>query len=490
MLYSSCLFQDEAATNLLWKQKTEHLRHDSLKSNAGCSSWQRCTGFRVRQTSWVVAWGNARWRQTSEVAKSRRTLSWSPTHLQAETSCFSFVKSTETEEIFFNMTTYGLPRAVIQLLKTMEAYRDCLKWNVQEGTHKITLTLAWSFKTKPPPPQSGKEWLWNKIQVVQNKLRLTKSEDGLPMEVCRFLEAAGPVTPPRRPPLRRQFSLGKVTWHANQWHSMPSPGATRYPTTRHASLSPPPASRSFHKGLSTRFSWPGASSPMAIRGGSLDETQPTQPKASTPLRKSKTLDPASPPLVVAPHSITPIRRSNAIDYSDGVPSLPSFDSLDSPSCADESQCSSSSQRNNANPFYTHGHRSPSPRISPRPPPPPHSHSSPRVKLTYRTEAELEKSLEDLVERQRKENHSKLERIRYEWNKSMREAMADPITTHGPDEAETEPDTVDIRENGLDENNASTSDSDPDLNIPETNQTVQKCLSTCDSILYKHSTLIT
>ena len=338
------------------------------------------------------------------------------------------------------MTTYGLPRAVIQLLKTMEAYRDCLKWNVQEGSHKITLTLAWSFKTKGPPPQTGKEWLWNKIQNVQNKLRLTKSEDGLPHDVCRFLESAGPVNPPRRPPLRRQFSLGKVTWHANQWHSMPS--YTRYPTTRQASLSPPPSRSPFNRGLSTRFSWPGASSPVAIRGGSLDETQPTQPKTSTPIRRSRTCDHTT-----GPHSITPIRRSYAVDYSDGVPSLPSFDSLDSPSCADESQCSgASSQRNNSRP-----------------------------KITYRTESEIDKSLEDLVEKTKEENKSKLERIRFEWNKSMREAMEDPIVN-------------DLRENGVLEN--STSDSDPELNIPETNHTVQKCLSTCDNILYKHSTMIT
>ncbi len=345
------------------------------------------------------------------------------------------------------MTTYGLPKAVIQLLRTMETYRDCLKWNVQEGSHKITLTLSWSFKSKVPPPQTGKEWLWSKIQVMQSKLRMTKSEDGLPQDVCRYLEAAGPATPPRRPPLRRQFSLGKVTWHANQWHSMPS--TTRNPPPRQSSLSPPPSNRSTHKGLSTQFSWPGASSPMAIRGGSLDETQPTQPRASTPLRKSKTYDPST----MGPHSITPIRRSNAVDYSDGVPSLPSFDSIDSPSCADESQCSSSSQPRN------------------------HSQTFNRVKLTYRTEADIEKSLEDLVEKTQQENKSKLERIRFEWNKSMREAMEDPVMVDTDN---------DLRENGIDN---STSDSDPELNIPETNQTVQKCLSACDRIMYKHSTQI-
>ena len=341
--------------------------------------------------------------------------------------------------LLFNMATYSLPRAVIQLLKTMETYRECLKWNVQEGSHKITLTLVWNFKTKGPPSQTGKEWLWNKIQVVQNKLRLTKSEDGLPSDVCRFLESAGPVTPPRRPPLRRQFSLGKVTWHANQWNSMPT--YTRYPSTRQASLSPPSSRAAFHGNLSTRFSWPGASSPVAIRGGSLDETQPTTPKTVAPLRRSKTCE--QPPS--APHSITPIRRSDAVDYSDGVPSFPSFDSLDSPVCADLSQSSgTSAQRNN------------------------------HIKKVYRTESESNRSLENLDEGGRPDYMNKLGTTLLGWNTSMREAMEDPIVN-------------DFRENGVLENSIGDSDS---LNIPETTQTVQKCLSTCDNILYKNSTLIT
>ena len=325
----------------------------------------------------------------------------------------------------------------------METYRECLKWNVQEGSHKITLTLVWNFKTKGPPSQTGKEWLWNKIQVVQNKLRLTKSEDGLPSDVCRFLESAGPVTPPRRPPLRRQFSLGKVTWHANQWNSMPT--YTRYPSPRQASLSPSSARAAFHGNLSTRFSWPGASSPIAIRGGSLDETQPTVPKTKAPLRKSKTCDETSS----TPHSITPIRRSDAVDYSDGVPSFPSFDSLDSPLCADLSQSSGiSAQRNN------------------------------HIRIVYGTESEINGSLENLVaEGTKPENTGKLGTVQVGWNRSMREAMEDPIVN-------------DFRENGVLENSFTDSDIDLELNIPETSQTVQKCLSTCDNILYKNSTLIT
>lgn len=354
------------------------------------------------------------------------------------------------------MTTYGLPKAVIQLLRHMEAYRDCLKWNVSEGSHKVTLTLTWSFRNKPAPPQTGKEWLFSKLHVMQRTLRLTKSDDGLPHDVSKFLESASPcspATPPRRPPLRRQFSLGRVTWNANQWQNSKWQSMPTYPqrphVARQASLSPP-HQRNFVRGMSSRFSWPGASSPMAIRGESLDETQPTQPKTSTPLRRSKTCD--EPDRIYPPSEGYPPSRlpsTSDVGYPPSVPSLgPSLDSLDSPCATAESQYSNSSQRH-------------------------HNYSS--VKITYRSEADIERSLEDLAERTKEQNKTKLEQIRTEWNKSMKEAMQWPVMN-------------DLRENGP--LNNSTSDSEQEVDIPETNQTVQKCLTSCDKILYRNSTVIT
>jgi len=40
----------------------------------------------------------------------------------------------------------GLPRYVVAFLRHMEIHKDYLKWNIVEGSHKLTLTLTWNFR--------------------------------------------------------------------------------------------------------------------------------------------------------------------------------------------------------------------------------------------------------------------------------------------------------------------------------------------------------
>ena len=40
---------------------------------------------------------------------------------------------------------YGLPRKLINFLRQMEKYRDTLKWNINEGSHKLSLTMTWTM---------------------------------------------------------------------------------------------------------------------------------------------------------------------------------------------------------------------------------------------------------------------------------------------------------------------------------------------------------
>ena len=58
-------------------------------------------------------------------------------------------------------TNFGLPRYVIAILHIMEAHKDCLKWTVSERSHKLSLTLTWDFKYREG---KNKKTFWEKLQ--------------------------------------------------------------------------------------------------------------------------------------------------------------------------------------------------------------------------------------------------------------------------------------------------------------------------------------
>lgn len=113
--------------------------------------------------------------------------------------------------------TYGLPRYVLAFLYHMESHRDCLKWNIVEGSHKLTLTLTWNFrKTKT------KETLWERLQRTIGLGRNSKtdvSEDSgtpaVPRNVSHFIKHSAhgfpEVTPYKTAEIDDQGLLG-LSW--------------------------------------------------------------------------------------------------------------------------------------------------------------------------------------------------------------------------------------------------------------------------------------
>lgn len=83
----------------------------------------------------------------------------------------------------------GLPRYVIAFLYQMAHYPEYLRWNVTEGSHKITLTLTWNFScpaasAKRQTPLLLKTGLWDRLQ------RTLRRPDGssVPPEISTFLQ--------------------------------------------------------------------------------------------------------------------------------------------------------------------------------------------------------------------------------------------------------------------------------------------------------------
>ncbi len=123
------------------------------------------------------------------------------------------------------MATFGLPHYVLGLLQHMEEYKDCLKWNISEGSHKITLTLKWNFRklqsTHGTVP--GAESIWNK---VQRTLRIKSPEISyIPSGVSQFLSSS-PENRRRQQPWRRMVTanIRPFTWLRSSSLSLPTRG--------------------------------------------------------------------------------------------------------------------------------------------------------------------------------------------------------------------------------------------------------------------------
>ena len=298
---------------------------------------------------------------------------------------------------------YGLPRAVVTLLRHLEPHKDCMKWSISEASHKVTLTLTWNFRRH-------KESLWDRLQRT---LKFSKSEDAggpctVPSEVTKFLDQSPrQVNNRQHSPLKRQMSFGRFT-PTNTPAPPVSCTTSRRPLQRQASLhafSPPPPRG--YRSMSNRYSWPGASSPMSIRAPL---------RTSTPVTRANTL----------PHHIhgicSPVRPPLLRSHSDTTP-----------------------------------------------------HITPRIKLTYRSVDEIERSLEDLTEQTMEENRAELMHIRSEWDRTIHE---------WPQRAQSE--------NGTLCSSMDWSDSESEANLLMTigNDTILRCLTSCDKILYRNSTPIT
>ena len=362
------------------------------------------------------------------------------------------------------MSTYGLPRVVIQFLIHMQQHRDGLKWNITDGHHKITLTLTWTFRKN----KSSKETLWERIQRTLRLQRSDSDANGIPPELTKFLDSS-----PKRPLVMSPVKKSPSWSRAYRQHSLHSPPGG-------GSGGAGGGGGGGSNGLGRiRFSWPGASSPIAIR-------PPVQRQTSTPL-----------PVGYHRHG-----SPNLLTRSDSSASAPS-----------------------------------------------------RVRLSFRTEEDIERSLEDLMERTRVQTQEKLNAIREEWNRSMAECSSWPRRTQSADAPQvrrslstltTPRSSIELLDGTSDTASTSTAaaasssmmggvldarscvaavsgvmptpisrsasaenpsaaamaaaaavtgaaGTGPGANhkdIKGVNDTVQKCLSSCDKILYRHSTTIT
>ena len=91
--------------------------------------------------------------------------------LEARRSCISdrstLVEMTNAVTSDSDGMVLGLPRYVVTFLRHMESHKDHLKWNISEGSHKLTLTLTWNFRPAAASSASKKSKqasLWDRLQ--------------------------------------------------------------------------------------------------------------------------------------------------------------------------------------------------------------------------------------------------------------------------------------------------------------------------------------
>ena len=357
------------------------------------------------------------------------------------------------------MAALGLPRPVINLLRLMEPHKDCVKWNITEGSHKITLSLNWGFKKN----KSVRETLWDKLQRT---LKLSRSEDttGVPRHISAALHSSPRKSAPpstthnarqnnSRPPLRRQNSLPSTRSTPrpiSRSHTLPlnatysshcSPASVIMPSSNHY------ASANNHVGMSRQHSLPitshrtPSSSRVVSRQQSLHSMCTPDSDRDGMLSRFSWHGASTPESVGCPLSqSTPLQPQLSADMDQLTPSGASSPCLSRLSPANNS---SASQR---------------------------SSSVTRIKILYRTEEDIEKSLEDIMEKTRERTRQQLYAIRREWNRT--------ITDWDQIAADDAANVTTISSDSADED------------IGDVKCTVAKCLESCDKILYRHSTEIT
>ena len=290
--------------------------------------------------------------------------------------------------------TLGLPKHVSNFLRHMEIHKECLKWNITETSHKITLTLTWNFRK----PNKGKDSLWDRLQRTL-KMSRSVDDENVPSHASAFV-----VSPEReqRPPLQRNltwtgpFHNRQLTWSRSQSTGSTLSPPNRAPLRRQQNLQHAPLCRSVSISPS-RFTWPGESLSVDI------------PPRHTP----------SP---VTSHS--------------GRGAL------------------------------TRSHSATSPT------------SQNRIKLAYRTEQDVTHSLEDLLEKETKKNQQQYNSIKHNWNRQVSQDWPHITCRRGAEGSHNQSFNSDI-----------TTATESEISL-EVNQTVQKCIKSCDNILYRHSTVIT
>ena len=290
-------------------------------------------------------------------------------------------------------SSLGLPRFVVTFLRHMECHKEYLKWNISEGSHKITLTLTWNFRSKSSKTSSVSENLLDKLQRTINLVRTPESEPSVTPDLSKILETAPKKH--KKTPIKQRLSLtmGAIRRTLSTSSSQSSPSRRQQESFRRSSSFTLPTQSCLYHQPANHI---GSSSSVKLpRHNSFHHCGAT--RLLSPVRGTANL-PSSPSKssfgwAGTARSLysTSHRSADDLDHSvddlDGSGSPPLLDTATGSSCCSETGFTS---------------------------------TRPRVKLTYRSEDELEESLEDIMERRRKDTQAKLDDIQKEWNETLRE----------------------------------------------------------------------
>ena len=202
----------------------------------------------------------------------------------------------------------GLPDFVNTFLRHMMSYQQQLKWTLTENTHKVSLTLQWSFShdaQRDDDARTGRQ-LRQKLNKTLSMAQLG-TRTGVPPDVTRLLESAPKKN--RRTRLRQRLtstlgalrtslSLSRTSLddlapymsehkQLQRQHVMTSPPARRQtrraPLSRNNSLHSSDGARKFNSAVysptrSTEYSFPGGSSEAetCYSADELDSAQTTE----------------------------------------------------------------------------------------------------------------------------------------------------------------------------------------------------------------------
>ena len=315
----------------------------------------------------------------------------------------------------------GLPRYVLSFLRHMESHKDCLKWNIAESSHKITLTLTWNFHKDKG---TLRENLMRKINRTLHIAQTQSEEREIPSDIRALLDNVPKKH--KRTRLKRRLSLSmsavRRTLSSSQTSMDRSSSLSlpRYSSPPRHARTPQTSTRSMVR----NHSFHGYAYHSTPRSHSFSRTQSTTFNSRS--HRSHNL-------------YETCQSMNTLDYQG------SQDLLHSPSA-------------NANV----ANRSPYQQ---------------RAKLHYRSETSLEDSLEELMDKARKQTEEKLKVIKDEWDETIRDW---PNIVVG--RASRRP-------------SFKRSLTSPRLNLENEERgfngqgTVNKCLDSCEKILNRYETTI-
>lgn len=342
--------------------------------------------------------------------------------------------------------TSSLPRYVTSFLRQMEPYKEHFKWSITEGSHKITLTLSWNFKkttnqfSSPGDDQSAASnpGILSRLQETLNIGTQTNNTQ-VPEQVREFLQLAPKKH--KRTPLRRKLSM--------------TMGALKRTLAT-------PADEEQHIPTGVFYtSQRAAPAAVCLRSNSFTHARQVSNYASVR---------AAIPRYNSYHG-------QPISYT--LPTSPSQASCTSGAGYSGWTTGSVAESHYSEPLGYSG----TPRAAHR-----------RVRLTYRSQDEIEQSIEDMTAAQRRANQQRMEKIRHEWNQSIL-AQTQPrakslnrtcysLDTPMPPPP---PNVFEMTQSSSDTDLRGGSSNNSDQNV---NTTLVRCLDSCDKILQHFETEIT